>query len=377
VVRGGYGIYHDVSAMGGSTGPYQNPPYANAYAFTSDNITPVRTLSTGFPDNSQPVDPANYRGDWTTIDPNFKQGRVQQWSLNVERQLPFRTIASVAYAGTYADRLFDKSRNLNTATPGPGFNPAARRTYPQLQAVIAALSRGWMKYNSMQVRVERRSAGGFYLLGAYTYAKATTNGVSGFGGDPGIVYFPVVTSDDADVGSANTDLRHNFSLSALYPLPFGHGQRFLGNFTGLPEAILGGWSINTIFVAHSGYPLGMTMASNQSGTAFGNRPNRVCDGKLDNPTVQRWFDTSCFVAPAPGVLGNAARTTLFGPGRWNADVALSKKFAGFQFRAEVFNVFNNAQFAAPGTAVGSPTFGVITSTVKSSRQIQLALKYLF
>ena len=56
-LRGGYGIYHDVSAMGGSTGPYQNPPYANAYAFTSDNITPVRTLATGFPDNSQPVDP--------------------------------------------------------------------------------------------------------------------------------------------------------------------------------------------------------------------------------------------------------------------------------------------------------------------------------
>jgi len=377
VVRGGYGIYHDVSAMGGSTGPYQNPPYANAYAFTSNNITPVRTLSTGFPDNSQPVDPANYRGDWTTIDPNFKQGRVQQWSLNVERQLPFSTIASVAYAGSYADRLFDKSRNLNTATPGPGFNPAARRTYPQLQAVIAAISRGWMEYNSMQVRVERRSIGGFFLLGAYTYAKATTNGVSGFGGDPGIVYFPVVTSDDTDVGSANTDLRHNFSLSALYPLPFGNGQRFLGNLTGLPEAILGGWSINTIFVAHSGYPLGMSMASNQSGTAFGNRPNRVCDGKLDNPTVQRWFDTSCFVAPPAGVLGNAARTTLFGPGRWNADLALSKKFAGFQFRAEVFNVFNNAQFAAPGTAVGSPTFGVITSTVKSSRQIQLALKYVF
>jgi hypothetical protein len=377
VIRGGYGIYHDVSAMGGSTGPYQNPPYANAYSFTSDNITPVRTLATGFPDNSQPVDPANYRGDWTTIDPDFKQGRVQQWSLNVERKLPFSTIASIAYAGSYADRLFDKSRNLNTATPGPGFNPAARRPYPQLQGVIAALSRGWMKYNSMQVRVERRSAGGFYLLGSYTYAKALTNGVSGFGGDPGIVYFPVVTDDDIDVGSANTDLRHNFSLSALYQLPIGSGERFLGNLKGLPQAILGGWSINTIFVAQTGYPLGMTMSSSQSGTAFGNRPDRVCDGKLDDPTVQRWFDTSCFVAPAPGVLGNAARTTLFGPGRWNADVALSKTFDRFQFRAEIFNVFNTAQFAAPGTAVGAPNFGVIQSTVKSPRQIQFALKYVF
>lgn len=377
VVRGGYGIYHDVSAMGGSTGPYQNPPYANAYAFQSDNITPVRTLATGFPDNSQPVDPANHRGDWTTIDPNMKQGRVQQWSANVERQLPFSTIASVAYAGSYADRLFDKSRNLNTATPGPGFNPAARRPYPQLQSVIAALSRGWMKYNSLQMRLERRASAGNYVLASYTYAKATTNGVSGFGGDPGIVYFPVVADDEVDVGSSNTDLRHNFSLSTLYQLPIGSGQAILGDLSGVADAILGNWSVNVIFSAHSGYPLGMSMANNQSGTAFGNRPDRICDGKIDNPTVQRFFDTSCFVAPASGVLGNAGRTTLFGPGRWNADLSLSKRLAGFQLRAEVFNVFNNAQFAAPNTVVGSPTFGQITSTVKSSRQVQLAVKYVF
>jgi hypothetical protein len=146
---------------------------------------------------------------------------------------------------------------------------------------------------------------------------------------------------------------------------------------GLADAIVGGWSINAIFIAQTGYPLGMNVANNQSGTAFGNRPNRVCNGQLDDPTIDRWFDTSCFTLPAVGVLGNAARTTLFGPGRWNADLALSKKFAGFQFRAEVFNVFNNAQFAAPNTTVGSPLFGRITSTVKSSRQVQLALKYVF
>jgi hypothetical protein len=121
----------------------------------------------------------------------------------------------------------------------------------------------------------------------------------------------------------------------------------------------------------------MSMSSNQSGTAFGNRPDRTCSGELDNPTVQQWFDTSCFVAPAVGTLGNAARTTLFGPGRWNADMALSKRFGNFQFRTEVFNVFNHAQFATPGTVVGAPNFGVIQSTVKSSRQIQFALKYVF
>ena len=367
VLRGGYGIYHDVSAMGESTGPYQNPPYANAYAFVSDNITPVRTLATGFPVNNQPVDPSNYRGDWTTIDPDSKQGRIQQWSINVEQQLPFNTIGSVAYAGTYGDRLFDKTRNLNTATPGPGFNPAARRPYPLLQAVNAALSRGWMKYNSLQMRLERRAIRGLYLLGSYTFSKATTNGVSGFGGDPGIVYYPVIDDDDVDAGSANTDLRHNFTLSTLYNLPF------MNDAGGVGGALLGDWSVNLIFVAHSGYPLGMSMANNQSGTAFGNRPDRVCDGAVDDPTVRRWFDTSCFVAPAVGVLGNAARTTLFGPGRWNVDMALSKNAGAFQFRAEFFNVFNSAvRDPTPWSAL---RLRPSSSTVKEPRQVQLAVKY--
>ena len=202
--------------------------------------------------------------------------------------------------------------------------------------------------------------------------------MSGFGGDPGIVYFPVVTTKNADKGSSNTDLRHNVSLSALYLVPVGKGERFLGDLHGVPQEIIGVWQLNTIFVANSGYPLGMSMSTNLSGTGFGNRPDRVCDGELSDPTIARWFDTSCFVAPPAGVLGNAARTTLFGPGRWNVDLSVSKKFTPrLQFRAEIFNLFNHAQFQTPGTTVGSPTFGVIQSTVKSSRQVQFALKYVF
>ena len=354
VLRGGYGIYHDVSAMGGSTGPYQNPPYANAYSFTSDNITPVRTLATGFPDNSQPVDPANYRGDWTTIDPNFKQGRIQQWSLNVERSCRSAPSAASPTPAPTPTACSTRAATSTPRTPGPGFNPAARRPYPQLQAVIAALSRGWMKYNSLQMRLERARVNGLYLLGAYTYRQGDHQRRVRLRRRPRHRLLP-----------GRRPRRCRRRVGQHRPAPQFHAQRavpaavataaYLGRKSA--EAVLGEWSVNIIFVAHSGYPLGMSMSNNQSGTAFGNRPDRVCDGKLDDPTVQRWFDTSCFVAPAVGVLGNAARTTLFGPGRWNVDMALSKRFGGFQFRAEIFNVFNNAQFAAPGTVVGSPTFG--------------------
>ena len=299
VLRGGYGIYHDVSAMGGSTGPYQNPPYANAYAFTSDNITPVRTLSTGFPDNSQPVDPGQLpRRLDDDRSRTSSRAACSNGASTSNAKLPVSTIASVAYAGSYADRLFDKSRNLNTATPGPGFNPAARRPYPQLQAVIAALSRGWMKYNSLQFRIERRARRTGSSSSAPTRirrrrptacpASAATRASS---------TSRSARSDDVDVGSVEHRPAPQLLAQRALPVARWQGQRSLGTWTGLTEAILGGWQINTIFVAQSGYPLGMSMASSQSGTAFGNRPDRVCDGKLDDPTVQRWFDTSCFVAP--------------------------------------------------------------------------------
>jgi len=385
VLRGGYGIFHDVSAMGGTQGLYQNPPYSNAYAFTSDNITPVRTLATGFPDNTKRQDPATYTGDWRTQQLDFKQGLIQQWNLNLQRSLPWSTLFSVAYAGTRGTRLMMKNQNLNTATPGPGFNPPSRRPYPQYNGIFATMSRGWLDYHSMQVRVERRAASGLYLLGSYTYSKGITNGLrQEITGDPGTNYFPLAAWPDADKGLAATDLRHNFTLSYLYRLPFGKGQTFLGDLKGVPQAILGGWQLNGITNVRSGFPLGFTTANNQSGTALTNRPNVVCNPRLDNPTVGKWFDTACFAAPPAGTLGNAGRTIggLYGPRQVNFDLSIYKMFTiaegrTLQFRTEVFNIFNHAQFATPNTTFGNPSFGQILSTIKSPRQVQFALKIVF
>ena len=133
VIRGGYGIYHDVSAQSGASGPYQNPPFANAYSFFTDNITPGRTLSTGFPDNSQPTDPADHMGDWTATAVDYRQGRVQQWNVNIERKLPASMVFMVAYAGTRGDHLFKKNRNLNSAPPGPGIQQPLTAALPKLE----------------------------------------------------------------------------------------------------------------------------------------------------------------------------------------------------------------------------------------------------
>ena len=127
------------------------------------------------------------------------------------------------------------------------------------------------------------------------------------------------------------------------------------------------------------------MASNQSGTALGNRPNQTCSGELapDQRAVTKWFDTSCYVAPAAGTFGNAPRTMPFsGPGLANVDMSLFKNFplsngSRLQFRAEVFNLFNTTQFANPSTNVGALDFGQILSTINPPRQLQFALKLEF
>ncbi len=387
VIRGGYGMYHDVGATGGTTGMYQNPPYASAYAFTSNSITAVRTLATGFPPNNQPQNPATYSGIWHVIDTNFQQGLVQQWNLNVQHAFPSSLLLTVAYTGTHGTRLSRKNIDLNTAPPNTvGNDPASLRPYPQFNQIQDTISDGWLTYESLQIKAERRAAKGLYLLAGYTYSKAQSNGLrQEITGDPGINYFPFTApGNDDDRGLASTDLRNNFTFSYLYDLPFGRGQKFLSNLHGVGQAILGDWEFNGITVVHSGFGLGFSMGTSASGTSFGNRPNIVagCDPYAASESSKAWFNPACFSAPAVGVLGNAPRTMLYGPGQVNFDMAFSKNLViterlRAQFRSEFFNIFNHTQFATPATGFGLGTFGTITSTVNSSRQIQFALKFLF
>jgi hypothetical protein len=276
-----------------------------------------------------------------------------------------------------------KQIDYNTATPGSGNNPAARRRYPQYNQILNTVSAGWLSYHSLQVKAERRAGKSLYLLASYTYSKALSNGLrQEITGDPGVNYFPILGG--ADRGLASTDLRHNFAFSYLYSLPFGRGKKYLSGLNGVGQAILGGWDLNGVTVLHSGFGLGMNVATNQNGTSLGNRPNQVCSGKLSNPAPTRWFDTSCFTAPAVGVFGNAGRSIggLYGPGQVNFDVSLYKNFPiaerlRLQFRTELFNAFNHVQLATPNTTFGNPNFGRITSTINSSRQMQFALKLVF
>jgi hypothetical protein len=234
-------------------------------------------------------------------------------------------------------------------------------------------------YHSLQVRAERRFRKGLSFLSSYTLSKSTDT-VPIYGGAA-----PDATNIDAARGPADTDSRHRFSASFNYELPFGPGRAFLAEATGLRGALVGGWQVNGIVSLASGVPFTPFVSQDVAGTGRpGSQwPNRSCSGKLDNPTPDRWFDATCFTVAAPGTFGTGGRNTLVGPGRANVDLSLFKQFAvradhRLQLRAEIFNLFNRANFAQPNATIDAPlTVGRISSTSTDSRQVQLALKYLF
>lgn len=390
-IRLGYGILHDGGWNLGAEGLDLNPPFYSTYSFQTDDVTPVTTLSQGFPVPVKP-DVNNLSGNVYSQNTNFRPGMVQQYNLDLQRELPASTILTVAYVGSRGSHLQTENWNLNTAPPNPQIDPTNLRPYPNLFDVIGLIDRGLSRYDSLQIKAEKAFKQGVYFLVAYTYSKGFDNGLNDdLGSLVGVPYYPLIPTPNTyplnpngftDKGLNITDQTHNFSASVLYRLPFGKGAHFASDAHGLVQGVIGNWQLNVISHIASGFPLGLATGVNDSGTAINNRPNQVCNGKLSHPTVEEFFNTSCFVDPAPGVLGDASRTPLYGPDFVNFDASLFKGFklrekSELVFRAEVFNVFNHPQFAFPGTFTDSPNFGQITQTVNNPRLIQLALKLVF
>jgi len=203
-----------------------------------------------------------------------------------------------------------------------------------------------------------------------------------------------------DKGPASFSLLHQFSTNFSYQLPFGNGKAFGGGATGWVDKLIGGWQWNSIFVANSGFPITPQVGSNRSGTGdtgrLPDRPSLNPDFK-GNPILGvegfkkagRYYDPNAFVLPVAGTFGNVGRGQFRGPGYLNVDTSFFKRIPlkerlNLQFRTEIFNVLNHANFDTPvlpvflGTDI-SPTAGVITSTATNGngRQIQFALRLEF
>ena len=244
--------------------------------------------------------------------------------------------------------------------------------------------------------LNHRFSDGLALRGVYTWSKTIDDGDSlnatTSGGEPALVSNPFDLRTDR--GLANFDVRNVGVISMVYALPFGHGARFLSGATGVANKLVSGWTINSIVTLQGGFPFTPQLSYNPTNNGDTRNPvrpfvNPAFTGPviLGNPT--QWFNPAAFLAPPnnSGFYGNLGRDTLIGPAlaTWDLSFLKDTHFSerlNLQFRAELFNVLNHANFNQPNaitfTPSGvSPTAGLITSTSTTSRQIQFGLKLLW
>lgn len=383
-LRGGYGVFYSQirqqsDNQQGSNQPYSlrlvinnpaggvNAPYGAAgspYPFTA----PTENQAAAF----RFVTPITL----TTYDPDFRNAVVQQWNLNIQREVFKGYIFTASYVGNKGDHLYVQ-RQVNPARPGTAALDARRIYAPFFGQVTGYASVGKSIYHSGQFGVNKRFAQGFSLLASYTFSKLIDT-----------------TSSDMDEPANPLDLQSNRALSDL-DIPHRFVASFVfdlpkfKNVSKLAGVFLNGWEINGIVSVQSGTPFSILSGvdNSQSGVNFDRAdiigdPFAVTDDSRAG-RIRQFFNTAAFRANAVGTFGNGGRNILRTAGYSNADIGVFKDFPGFfennkiQFRAEIFNLFNHVNLDQPDNNFSSASFGRITNTRGDPRVLQFALKYLF
>lgn len=381
VLRAGYGIYYDQSALAPGEALYFNAPY---FDFNLYFTLPGLPLSVNDPFPS--FFPFALPDSALAIQRDLRTAYMQHWSFGLQQELGGSRVLEISYVGSKGTKLL-AGRDINQGQLS--VLPFVVRPVPQFDDINILESRANSNYNSLQVRFQQRLDFGLSLLSSYTWSKSIDDASSFFtsAGDPN---FPQNSFDlRGERALSNFDVRHRLSVSYAYDLPLGRGRAYLSE-RGWLSTILSGWQTNGVITLQTGRPFTVALLPeiDNSGTGrstlgfLGNdRPNVAGSPVLGNPTPGRWFNTDAFVFPPRGTFGNAGRNILTGPGYQNVNVSLLKNTAlseslSLQLRAEFFNLFNHPNFNLPDNFLGSPTFGRITSA-QSPRHIQFGLKLLF
>jgi hypothetical protein len=396
VLRGGFGLFYNANGNGGALYrlhrqlPFggTNSPLVNelsaTYGTVAEGLPPNPSLNVNSIINSP-------SGTWYSIPPNYKNGYAEQFNFGVERTLPYNTVLKAFYLGNLG-RDLDVTYNLNQPVPGPGALAPREPLYTIAPGVTGdeyAATDGLSAYHSLQVTFEKRFSAGLSFLSAYTYSHSIDDvplqeggGVDGpIPQDPRYRYL--------DFASSSFDIRHRFTQTANYSLPFGKGQRFDFGKSWADKAF-GGWQLNIILTAQTGLPFTPTLANSVANTGSASRPNIISgvSATVPNPTINDWFNTSfgvpgaVWATPALYTFGDAGRNILRGPSRFNLDTSLFKDLAlterfRLQVRGEFFNVLNHPQFDLPNATIGQPGVGTITNAIGTPRDIQVGLRLAF
>ncbi|HEY2931327.1 MAG TPA: TonB-dependent receptor [Acidobacteriota bacterium] len=387
-VRGGLGLFYDPATAFRDDVKFNPPSYRQ---YTLDNFYgggPTWFFFQTPPPFPDPGDlPRGY--DIFSVARDFKIGYSEQYSLAIQRELPFKMLFEAAYVGSQAHKLPFRF-NYNKPFPGSPTKPA-----PELGEINEVRNVGDMSYNSGQFKLERRFSQEFFFLTSYTWSKSIDNVGSSLaraGTNGGVQN---IFDLRANRSVSDYDIPHRLSFSYVYELPFGRGKQLLSGSNPVLTALLGNWQTTGVFAASSGLPATVVVSRNSQVRGGTGRPDLVGDPNLPDSErgPDRWFNIAAFKAPPAGRNGNAGRNIVRGPGYFNFDLGLMKSFylreqTRVQFRTEFFNLTNTPHFALPVMAMDDSSFGKITHTRNSvnfgstatsyaNRMIQFAVKLEF
>jgi len=415
VLHFGFGMYNELQdALGYRTD--QNAPYNPTYSIAA---LPVSQL----PINPAAPVPTGALLVPGGVQPDMKMPTLISWSFRVQQAISQNTVLTLGYVGSHG---YHEVLGIDGNQPFPTICPAAPcpATYPSTfpgalaNAPVPAgayyipaktpkanptLANTWTwfaegnsNYNALQVDLNHRFSHGLSLRGVYTWSKALDDGDSlnatTAGNAPALASNPYNLR--ADYGLATYDVRNIAVINGIYELPFGRGHPLASQLDGWRNALVGGWAVNTIVTLQAGFPFTPQLSYNPSNNGDTRNPVRpFANPDFTGPVVLgkpgQWFDPNAFLQPPPnsGFYGNLGRDTLIGPGLATWDFSVMKNTSiherlNLQFRAEIFNLLNRANFNTPNLIVFTPTgvsgtAGAVTSTSTTSRQVQFGLKLIW
>ena len=452
VIRAGVGMYNDLQdALGYRLD--QNAPYNPTYTIAAPTSASKTCCNIGSATLADKIDfpiatnTPTFEGTLVPggVQPDMYTPTVAAWSLRIEQEISPNTSLSVGYVGNHGyHELVGVDNNApqpvgcagaqcnttlytissGTVTPVPvtlptgtpyialtGTGAAPPKPNTHLANTWTWMSEGDSSYNALQIDFKRRFSQGLMLRGIYTWSKVLDDGDSyngtAAGNAPGLVSNPYNVR--ADWGPGTFDVRNVGVITATYDLPFGRGRRWLSNASGIGGALGSGWTLNSIVTVQSGFPFTPQLAFNTSNDGDTRNPvrpflNPNFTGPVILGTPSEWFNPAAFASSPSnsGFFGNVGRDAYYGPGlgTWDfsvlKDTRISEKM-NLEFRAEIFNLLNRANFNTPnlitfvqgfnstglnaGTVTSTPApsglNGSITSTSTSSRQVQFGLKLLW
>jgi hypothetical protein len=404
VLRGGFGLYAYNFQLSVNTRG-QGAAFASTGNETdqTNGVNPVVLLDSSGNVNYQgnsgaginslyqnsPTTPDAYNGQSVNfVNFNTPAQKIEQYNLEVQRDLGHNLAVDVAYVGSHAfDQAFSVDMNqIPEGELGPNDTVGATnvRPYPNYQAITGERWVGISNYNALQATVQKRMSYGLQFNFNYTWSKFLNED------DPcafncGASTVQNTYDPSANYGPADYDIRSMFKGRIVYALPVGRGGGFFNRNPVLAET-LGGWQTSATIIAQSGNPFTPLMQTNtdysQAGDLYPNPVSSISPTSGPHGTTQEWFNVNAFAPPPPGTYGTVGRDSLRGPGLSDVNFSLGKNFSiwresKLQIRIDTTNVLNHPSFGLPDNYIGPGHNAQITSVTVGGRAVELLGKISF